>query len=168
MGMGTWRGWDESPIFWLLRVTETIVIETSRLNTPSAVRFREISKAVLNDIIWLTKIVRNSDGLKTVAVTWRSALKPADGLGNTVMTKFRSHIRHNWFRLVNSCIYYACQTNEVYQVLPYSVDFKALRELWNPLSKTVLSEMTVKFKSNLYVGPTNISPNFWHRLYMYI
>ena len=33
MGMGTWRGWDESPIFWLLRVTETIVMETSRLNT---------------------------------------------------------------------------------------------------------------------------------------
>ena len=31
----------------------------------------------------------------------------------------------NWLGLVNICIYYACQTHEIYQVLPYSVDFKA-------------------------------------------
>ena len=31
----------------------------------------------------------------------------------------------NWLGLVNSCIYYAHQTPEIYQVLPYSVDFKA-------------------------------------------
>ena len=34
----------------------------------------------------------------------------------------------NWLRLVNSCVYYAHQTHEIYQVLPYSVDFKAPRE----------------------------------------
>ena len=33
----------------------------------------------------------------------------------------------NWLGLENSCIYYACQTHEIYQVLPYSVDFKAPR-----------------------------------------
>ena len=31
----------------------------------------------------------------------------------------------NWPGLVNSCIYYAHQTHEIYQVLPSSVDFKA-------------------------------------------
>ena len=40
----------------------------------------------------------------------------------------------NWLGLVNSYIYYACQTCEMYQVLPYSLDFKAPRELLNPLS----------------------------------
>ena len=73
------------------------------------------------------------------------------------------------------CIYYACQTHEIYQVLPYSVEFKAHEEFWNPLSKTALSkcsfiynkgpltsEMTVKLKSNLNIGPVNIFPNFCH------
>ena len=46
----------------------------------------------------------------------------------------------NWLGLVNSCVYYARQTCEIFQVLRYAVDFKAPRELWNPLSKTVLSE----------------------------
>ena len=72
----------------------------------------------------------------------------------------------NWLGLVNSCIYYARQTRDIYHVLPYSVDFKAPEELRNLLSKTVLrkyslfgikdmltSEMTVKLKSNLYVRP---------------
>ena len=39
----------------------------------------------------------------------------------------------NWLSPVNSCVYYACQTYEIYQVLSYSVDFKAPQELWNPL-----------------------------------
>ena len=30
----------------------------------------------------------------------------------------------NWFGFVNSYVYYACQTREIYQVLPYSMDFK--------------------------------------------
>ena len=46
----------------------------------------------------------------------------------------------NWLSLVNSCVYYACQTCEIYQVLPYSVNFKAPTELWNSLSKIVLSK----------------------------
>ena len=54
----------------------------------------------------------------------------------------------NWFGPVNSCIYYACQTPEIYQVLPYSVDFKAPGEL----SKTVLSKLS--FISNK--GPVKI------------
>ena len=48
----------------------------------------------------------------------------------------------NWLGPVNSCIYYACQTREIYQVL-----------------------ITVKLKSNLYVGPVNIFSNFWHCVY---
>ena len=46
----------------------------------------------------------------------------------------------NWLDLVNSCVYYVHQIREIYQVLPYSVDFKAPVELWNPLSKTALSK----------------------------
>ena len=34
----------------------------------------------------------------------------------------------NWFGLINSCIYYAHQTREIYQALPYSSDFKAHRK----------------------------------------
>ena len=81
----------------------------------------------------------------------------------------------NWLGLVNNYIYYACHTYEIYQVLSCSVDFKAPGELWNPLSKTVLSDcslfgikdletskMTVKLKSNLYFGLVNVFPNFWH------
>ena len=76
----------------------------------------------------------------------------------------------NGFGPVNNCFFYACQTPEIDQVLPYSVDFKAPRELWNPLNKTVLSqcsfiqnegpvkpEMTVKINDNLFVTP--IFPN---------
>ena len=46
----------------------------------------------------------------------------------------------NWPSVINSSVYYAHQTHESYQVLPYSVDFKAPGELWNPLSKTVFSK----------------------------
>ena len=35
----------------------------------------------------------------------------------------------NWFGLVSSCIYYAHQPTELYQVLPYPVDSKGLGEL---------------------------------------
>ena len=35
----------------------------------------------------------------------------------------------NWPSFVNSYIYYAHQTREIYQVLPYSLDFKAPGEL---------------------------------------
>ena len=39
-----------------------------------------------------------------------------------------------WLGLVNSCLYYARQIREIYQVLSQSIDFKAPVELWNPLS----------------------------------
>ena len=55
----------------------------------------------------------------------------------------------NLISLVNICIYYACQMHGIYEVLPYSVDFKAFHELWNPLSKRVL-------KSDLNVSPVDI------------
>ena len=52
-----------------------------------------------------------------------------------------------WLDLINSYIYYAHhyiyyahQTREIYEVLPYSVDFKAPGKLWYPLSKTALSK----------------------------
>ena len=38
----------------------------------------------------------------------------------------------NWLGLVQSCVYYAHQTREIYQVLSYSVDF------WNILSEIML------------------------------
>ena len=39
-------------------------------------------------------------------------------------------ICENWLGLVNSCVYYAHQTREIHQVLPFSVDFKALRDIY--------------------------------------
>ena len=49
----------------------------------------------------------------------------------------------NWFGLVKICIYYAYQTHDTYRIVPYSVDSKAAQELWNPLSKTVLSKFNL-------------------------
>ena len=46
----------------------------------------------------------------------------------------------NWVGLVNSCVNHAQQIRQIYQVLPYSVDFKDPQEHWNPLSKKVLSK----------------------------
>ena len=34
----------------------------------------------------------------------------------------------NWHGFVKSCVYYARHPREIYQVLPYSVDFKAPTE----------------------------------------
>ena len=47
----------------------------------------------------------------------------------------------NWLGPVNSWVYYARQTREIYLLLLYSVDSKAPRELWNPLSKNVLNDV---------------------------
>ena len=58
----------------------------------------------------------------------------------------------NGLGLVNIYVYHACQTHEIYQVLPYSLDFKAPQELWNPLSKTVFS----KYNLISNKGPVNI------------
>ena len=83
-------------------------------------------------------------------------------------------------KFTRECPDYVRQTHETYQILPYSMDFKSPGEFWNPLNHTVLdkyslfgikdlltSEMTMKPKSNLYVGPVNIFPifdteNIWH------
>ena len=48
-------------------------------------------------------------------------------------------ICENWLGLLNSCIYYAYQTHEIYQVLLYSVDVKALGKLWNPLRQYLVN-----------------------------
>ena len=32
----------------------------------------------------------------------------------------------NWLSLANSCVYYARQTREIHQELPYLVDFKGM------------------------------------------
>ena len=36
----------------------------------------------------------------------------------------------NWLSLVNIYVYFARHTREIYQVLPYSVDFKVPGRLW--------------------------------------
>ena len=56
------------------------------------------------------------------------------------------------FGLINSCIYYAYQTLEIHQVLPYVVDFKAPGELGDPMSKTVFSKCSFIW----HKGPVNI------------
>ena len=45
----------------------------------------------------------------------------------------------NWFDLINSCIYYAHQTHEIYLVLPYSMDSKAPQKLLNPVRKYLVN-----------------------------
>ena len=40
-------------------------------------------------------------------------------------------ICENWLGLVNGYVYYAHQTRKIYQLLLYSVDFKAPMELLN-------------------------------------
>ena len=47
----------------------------------------------------------------------------------------------NWLSLVNSCDNYARQTCEIYQVVSYSMDFKAPKELWNPQIRQHLSNV---------------------------
>ena len=61
----------------------------------------------------------------------------------------------NWLGVEYRCIYYALQTREIYQVLHDSVDVKAPRKLWNPLSKRVFSKL--KFMWNK--GPVNLWNN---------
>ena len=72
-----------------------------------------------------------------------------------------------WPSLINSCNYDARQTCEIYQVTqkisklcgirPWLVNVVlcGIKDMWT-------SEMTVKLKSNLYIGPVNIFPNLWH------
>ena len=88
-------------------------------------------------------------------------------------------ICENWFGFVNSCIYCARQTHEIYLILPGSVDFKAesFETHWasQNLVNVVLfrikdmntSEITIKLKTNFYVGPVKIFPNFWHCIMSY-
>ena len=76
----------------------------------------------------------------------------------------------NWLGLLNSCVYCAHPTCEIYQVLHYSVDLGSFEIHWvkQDLVNAVLfgiqdletSEMTVKLKGNLLIGPENIFPNF--------
>ena len=49
----------------------------------------------------------------------------------------------NWLGLVNSWVYYARQIHDIYQVLPYLVDFKAL------LSKVVFSKCSFIWNKEL-------------------
>ena len=79
----------------------------------------------------------------------------------------------NCLGLVNGCIYYALQTCEIlpdtallsgfpsspgaYWVRQYSVNLVLF-----VIKYRQTSEMTIKLKSNLYVRPVNIFPNFWH------
>ena len=83
------------------------------------------------------------------------------------------HGRELWklSRSCKLCVYYARQTHEIVQALSYSVDFKALGDLFNTMSKAskcsyIQNKGTVniwngrKTKNKLYVGPVNIFPNF--------
>ena len=58
-----------------------------------------------------------------------------------IMTICHAQNLRKLVRSGNSSVYYAPKICEIYQVLSYSVDFKALGELWIPLSKTVLNTL---------------------------
>ena len=64
----------------------------------------------------------------------------------------------NFLGLVSSCFYYAHKTRDIYQILPYSVDFKAPRKVWNPVvlfgaNDLLTSEMTAKL---ILISPSNL------------
>ena len=55
-------------------------------------------------------------------------------------------ICENWLSFVDRYIYYAHQMYEIYQILPYSVDFIAPRgKLWIALNKPILIRNGVLF-----------------------
>ena len=94
-----------------------------------------------------------------------------------IRTIFYNWDLRNYQGLVNSCVYYARETRESYQVLPYSIDLKAAVEIWNQLSKTVFSKCSFvwnkgivniwndrKAKGILCVGPVNKFLFFLHCL----
>ena len=60
----------------------------------------------------------------------------------------------NWLSLVNNCVYYACQSHEIYRAPPYSVDFKAPGELWDPLRQYLVNMVL------LDKGPVNICNDY--------
>ena len=98
-------------------------------------------------------------------------------LGYNEVLKIRSiwHTRDLW-KLARSCkhVRLLCPLDPRDQVLPYSVDFKAPGELWNPLSKTVLSKSdfvwikgpvnTWKAKKISCTSTCKYFPIFWHWL----
>ena len=57
---------------------------------------------------------------------------------------------NNWLGFVNSCVYHAHQTCEIYHVVLFGLEVQQT------------CEMTVKLKRNLYVRPVNIFLNFLH------
>ena len=74
----------------------------------------------------------------------------------------------NWLGPVNSCVYYARQTCNIYQVLSYSVVFKAPLQLWDPLSKTVLSKCRLIWNKG-HVNIRNHSKDQYKgNLYLYL
>ena len=76
--------------------------------------------------------------------------------------------------LVNSCVYYAHQTREIYcpsqwisKILGSFEIHSARQYVVNVLfgiKDLQTSEITVKLKSNMYVRPANIFIEFWHYL----
>ena len=48
-----------------------------------------------------------------------------------------------WLGLVNRSVYYGRQTRKIYQLLPYSMDFKGSNDLLNPLTMIVLSKCSM-------------------------
>ena len=150
------------------------ILTAKYTNSQKNMLIENVSEAMLHQFFWVfeTGIKRNTVKLWQLSITqyckWHSSVKK---LGHFAMLETCG----KGLSLVNICIYYACHTHKIYPALPYSVGFKAPRELWNPLSKIVhsmhiillgikdlqTSEMMVKLKSNLYIRPVNILPYFF-------
>ena len=80
--------------------------------------------------------------------------------------------RENWLDLVNSCIYYAHQAHKIFCLtqwiskLPRSFEIHWVRqnlvnEVLYGIKGLWASKMGIKLKSNLYMGPVDIYPNFY-------
>ena len=54
-----------------------------------------------------------------------------------------------WLGLENNRVCYASETHEIYQVLHCSVDSQDSRELWNPMTKTVVSKRSFVWSKGL-------------------
>ena len=118
------------------------------------------------------KLPRKPWGCEHGAFCLRHCINPGSNLGQFTMLKTCG----NWLGFVNSCVYCACQTHEICQVLPYSVDFKGSGELWYSLDMAVLSNCSFvcsvrETTSAHQLLPTSVT--YWptlrqHFLYKYV
>ena len=146
----------------------------------SIVQFTHIFQCCLTDvIIWLSQ----SQWSDSEDYGQSNHQVDLPGTDNITVLKLRTICRaRGLWKLTQSCkqLCLLC-LSDLWNlpVLPYSVDSKAPRVLWNPMRQAVFSEYSfisndrimIKFKSNLYVRPVIffiiLTLQYWHNKTIY-